>query len=75
MMQEEGFFITKQTVDNTDTLSLRVNATASKNGTRIFCSSLFTHSDVATLIILTGIKTSACMLSIPKWFYTNIANW
>ena len=55
-MQAKGFFIDKQTVDNTDTLSLRVNATMDKNGTRIYCSSLYAHSDIATLIILTGIK-------------------
>ena len=64
MMEEEGFFIDKLTVDNTDSLSLRVNATASKNGTQIYCSSLFTHSDTATLIVLTGIKDYAYML--PK---------
>lgn len=52
--QQEGFVIDKRRAGSIDTITLRVTATAKKNGTRIYCSSYSTHSDVATLLIIAG---------------------
>ena len=50
----EGYFIYERVSGSMATLTLRVNVTADKNGTEIYCSSLYTHSESAFLIVITG---------------------
>ena len=52
--EQEGFIFYEQLAGSIDAITLRVNATADKNGTRIYCSSLSTHSVTATLLIIAG---------------------
>lgn len=52
--EQEGFVFDEQIASSIATLTLRVNATADKSGTRIYCSLLSTHSTTATLLIIAG---------------------
>lgn len=52
----EGYVIQRQESrdHNIFSLSLMFNATMEKNGTRIYCSSFTTHSNVAVLLVMSG---------------------
>jgi hypothetical protein len=53
----EGFFTTSNTKDMVTTLTLRMNATADKNGTEAYCTSLRPpRSNTAILLIIAGIN-------------------
>ena len=60
--KREGFLITSSTNNNmVTTLTLRTNATADKNGTEAYCTSLRPpRSNTAVLLILAG-NTHYCM--------------
>ena len=51
----EGFFVTSSTKNMVTTLTLRTNATADKNGTEAYCTSLQSlRSNTAVLLIIAG---------------------
>lgn len=54
LMSSQGFLFEKEESMSMTTLTLRVNVTADKNGTEVYCSSLDTHSDIALLIAISG---------------------
>ena len=55
MAINNGFFITSNEMNRITTLTLQMNATADKNGTEAYCTSLpSTRSDTAVLLIITG---------------------
>ena len=54
-LQQKGFIFSEIRTGSIDTINLRVNAIANKNGTQVYCSSGSTHSDTATLLIIAGI--------------------
>ena len=53
-LMRQGFLVEKQDSMSTTMLILRVNVTADKNGTEVYCSSLDSHSDIALLITISG---------------------
>jgi hypothetical protein len=58
----KGFFITSNTRNMVTTLTLRMNATADKNGTESYCTSLRPpRSNTAVLLIIAG-NTHYCMI-------------
>ena len=60
----EGFFVTSNTKDMITTLTLRMNATADKNGTEAYCISLPSPiSNTAVLLIIAG-NAHYCIIMI-----------
>ena len=54
LFMTQGFISEKEDSLSMTTLTLRVNVTADKNGTEVYCSSLDTHSHTAILITISG---------------------
>ena len=58
MVRIEEYLISKKqdTMTNIASLMLTFNVTMDKNGTKIYCSSLATNSDVAVLLTIIGMS-------------------
>ena len=56
MFRSEEYLISKKQDTMTASLMLTFNVTMDKNGTKIYCSSLATNSDVAVLLTIIGMS-------------------
>lgn len=57
LLEDQGFYPDYEEDDRVTVLTLRVNATANKNGTKIYCTTINTNpprSDTAVLLTIDG---------------------
>lgn len=52
--EEQGYYIKERDEGANVTLTVMMNATIEKNNTKIICSSLYVHSPLTLLVIITG---------------------